>query len=48
MGIDPARARSGLRLCLGPWLCGGDTAVVEDRLRELPHVVHQLCCRLAP
>ena len=48
MGIDPARARSGLRLCLGPWLCGGDTAVVEDRLRELPRVVHQLCCRLAP
>lgn len=48
MGIDPARARSGLRLCLGPWLCGGDTALVEDRLRELPRVVHQLCCRLAP
>ncbi|SAY38805.1 cysteine desulfurase family protein [Candidatus Synechococcus spongiarum] len=48
MGIDPARARSGLRLCLGPWLCGRDTAVVEDRLRELPQVVRQLCCRLAP
>ena len=48
MGIDPARARSGLRLCLGPWLCGGDPAVVEDRLRELPRVVHQLCCRLTP
>lgn len=48
MGIDPARARSGLRLCLGPWLCGGDTAVVEDRLRELPQVVHKLCCRLTP
>lgn len=48
MGIDPARARSGLRLCLGPWLCGRDTAVVEDRLRELPQVVHKLCCRLTP
>ena len=48
MGIDPARARSGLRLCLGPWLCEGDTAVVEDRLRELPRVVRQLCCRLTP
>ena len=48
MGIDPARARSGLRLCLGPWLYGGDTAVVEDRLRELPQVVHKLCCRLTP
>ena len=48
MGIDPARARSGLRLCLGPWLCGGDTAVVEDRLRELPRVFHQLRCRLTP
>lgn len=48
IGLDPARARSGLRLCLGPWLCRGDTAVVEDRLRELPQVVRQLCCRLAP
>lgn len=48
MGIDPARARSGLRLCLGPWLCAGDTAVAEERLRELPQVVHQLCCRLTP
>ena len=48
MGIDPTRARSGVRLCLGPWLCGGDTAVVEDRLRELPRVVRQLCCRLTP
>ena len=48
MGIDPARARSGLRLCLGSWLCEGDTAVVEDRLRELPQVVRQLCCRLTP
>ena len=48
MGIDPARARSGLRLCLGPWLCGGDPAVVEDRLREFPQVMRQLCCRLTP
>ncbi|MXY61887.1 MAG: IS200/IS605 family element transposase accessory protein TnpB [Synechococcus sp. SB0665_bin_28] len=29
-------ARSGLRLCPGPWLCEGDTAVVEDRLRAFP------------
>ena len=48
MGIVPARARSGLRLCLGPWLCEGDTAVVEDRLQALPQVVRQLCCRLTP
>ena len=48
MGVDPARARSGLRLCLGPWLCQGDTAVVENRLRELPRVIHQLCCCLTP
>ena len=48
MGIDPSWARSGLRLCLGPWLCEGDTAVVENRLRELPQVVHQLCCHLTP
>ena len=48
MGVDPARARSGLRLCLGPWLCTGDTAVVEDRLQQLPRVIRQLCCRLHP
>ena len=48
MGMDPARARSGLRLCLGPWLCEGDSAMVEERLRALPQVVHQLCCRLTP
>ena len=48
MGVDPPRARSGLRLCLGPWLCEGDTAVVEDRLRALPQVVRHLCCRLTP
>ena len=48
MGIDPARARSGLRLCLGPWLCEGDTTVVGERLQEFPHVLRQLCCRLTP
>ena len=48
MGIDPDHARSGLRLCLGPWLCEGDAAAVEDRLRALPQVVRQLCCRLTP
>ena len=48
MGIDPARARSGLRLCLGPWLCEGDTTVVDERLQEFPHMLRQLCCRLTP
>ncbi len=48
MGVNPARANSGLRLCLGPWLCEGDTAIVEDRLQALPQVVRQLCCGLTP
>jgi len=47
-GVEPGWARSGLRLCLGPWLCQGDTAAVESRLRQLPQVLHQLCCHHAP
>ena len=48
IGVAPAAARSGLRLCLGPWLCEGDTAVVEQRLLNFPRVLDRLRRKLDP
>ena len=48
VGVAPEAARSGLRLCLGPWLCEGDTAAVEQQLLRFPQVLDRLRRRLAP
>ena len=48
VGVAPEAASSGLRLCLGPWLCEGDTAAVEQLLLRFPQVLDRLRRRLAP